>query len=118
MAVSLVESGERQVVLNTAFNFLIVLLLWIVLLGYAHLRKMRLLEMVGGGDIGFVLTLLPYFEPHGYVLFLIVSSTLTLVGWLASGVRRKRSGNVPLITGIGTCLIVEILYKEIIYLWI
>lgn len=78
LTASLIEFGWRQVMFNAAFNLLTVLLLWLLLHIYSRLRKMRLSEMAGGGDLAFLLTVVPYFEPYDYVLFLVVSSMLTL----------------------------------------
>lgn len=113
LAASLIEFGWRQVMLNAAFNLLTVLLLWLLLYAYSRLRKMRLPEMVGGGDLAFALAVMPYFGLNDYVLFLIVSSLLTLAVWWASGTGGRRCRDIPLVTGMGACLGAVIIYRTI-----
>lgn len=113
LTASLIEFGWRPVMFNTAFNLLTLLLLWLCLYGYSHLRKMKLPEMIGGGDLAFALAVMPYFSPEGYVLFLIVSSLLTLAVWWASGTGGRRCRDIPLVTGMGVCLGAVVIYRTI-----
>ncbi len=113
LTASLIEFGWRQVMFNAAFNLLTVLLLWLLLHIYSRLRKMRLSEMAGGGDLAFLLAVVPYFEPYDYVLFLVVSSMLTLAVWWAAGIRGQRCREIPLVTGMGACLGVVIIIQTI-----
>ncbi|MDE7127434.1 MAG: hypothetical protein K2O58_06035 [Bacteroidales bacterium] len=113
LTASLIEFGWRPVMLNAAFNLLTVLLLWLLLHIYSRLRKMRLSEMAGGGDLAFLLAMVPYFEPYDYVLFLVVSSILTLATWWASGIGGQRCRDIPLVTGMGACLGIVIIYRTI-----
>lgn len=101
LAASLLESGWRAVAINTAFNLLTALLLCAALYGWSRLRGMKLPQMVGGGDLGFVLAVTPYFEPRGFVLYLILSSLLTLAVWSLSGRKDERPRDIPLVTGLG-----------------
>lgn len=110
---SLLEFGWRQVLVNASFNLLTVLLLWLFLYGYSRLRKMSLADMIGGGDLAFALAAMPYLEIREYVLFLISSCVLTLAVWWMSGIKGKRSKDIPLVTGMGTCLGAVILYRTI-----
>ena len=110
---SLLEFGWRQVLVNLSFNLLIVLLLWLSLYGYSLMRNMKLSEMIGGGDLAFALTAMPYLEIREYVSFLISSCVLTLAVWWTSGIKGKRSKETPLVTGMGTCLGAVILYRTI-----
>ena len=100
LTTSLIELGWRRVTLDAGCNLLIVFLLWLLLCGYAHLRKMRLPEMIGGGDLAFALMVSPYFAPEGYVRFLVVTSLLTLAVWWLSGIRGERCRDIPLVTGM------------------
>ena len=122
-AASLICRGWRTVALDLAFNLLIIILLWLFLYGYARMRKMRLPEMIGGGDLAFALAVTTYFEPQAYVLFLVVSSSLSLAVWWMTGiVGRRCRGNrpdgtkcrgIPLVTGMGVCLVAVIVYRTI-----
>lgn len=107
------EFGWRQVLVNLSFNLLIVLFLWLFLYGYSRMRDMKLSEMIGGGDLAFALAAMPYLEIREYVSFLISSCVLTLAVWWMSGIKGKRSKEIPLVTGMGTCLGAVILYRTI-----
>lgn len=111
LAVSLIEFGWRYVAINVVFNLLTLSLLILALYGYSRVRKMRLCEMIGGGDLAFVLTLMPYFEVRAYMLFLIVSSCVTLAVWYLTG--RKHCWDIPLVCGLGACFVVLIIYRMI-----
>lgn len=113
LTASLLEFGWCQVLVNISFNLLTVLLLWLFLYGYSRLRKMKLSDMIGGGDLAFALTVVPYLEIREYILFLISSCVLTLALWWMSGIKGKRSKEIPLVTGMGTCLGAVILYRTI-----
>ena len=113
LTASILEFGWRQVMVNALFNLLAVLFLSIFLYGYSRIRKMRLADMIGGGDLAFALAAMPYLEIREYILFLILSCVLTLAVWWMSGIKGKRSKEIPLVTGMGTCLGAVILYRTI-----
>lgn len=113
LTASLLEFGWRQVLVNISFNLLTVLLLWLFLYGYSRMRKMKLADMIGSGDFAFALTVMPYMELKEYGLYLVSSCVLTLVAWWMSGIKGKRSKDIPLVTGMGTCLGAMILYRTI-----
>lgn len=113
LTASLLEFGWRQVLVNLSFNLLTVLFLSISLYGYSRMRKMRLSDMIGGGDLAFALAAMPYLEIREYILFLILSCVLTLAVWWISGIKGKQSKYIPLVTGMGTCLGAVILYRTI-----
>lgn len=101
---------------NLILNLSATIFLWLMLYVYALLREMRLSEMMGGGDLAFVLTVTPYFGIVDFVTYLIVSSLLTLAAWWVSGVKTtKRSRDIPLVTGLGICLGAVILYRTIMF---
>ena len=110
---SLWDSGWCQVLVNLSFNLLAVLFLSIFLYGYSRIRKMRLADMIGGGDLAFALAAMPYLEIREYVLFLISSCILTLAVWWMSGIKGKRSKDIPLVTGMGAYFGAVILYRTI-----
>ena len=95
------------------YCLLAVLFLSISLYGYSRMRKMRLSDMIGGGDLAFALAAMPYLEIREYILFLILSCVLTLAVWWMSGIKGKRIKYIPIVTGMGTCLGAVILYRTI-----
>lgn len=116
LAASMIEFGWWQMLSNLILNLSATIFLWLMLYVYALLREMRLSEMMGGGDLAFVLAVTPYFGIVDFVTYLIVSSLLTLAAWWVSGViTTKRSRDIPLVTGLGTCLGAVILYRTIMF---
>ena len=113
LTASLLEFGWCQVLVNLSFNLLTVLLLWLFLYGYSRLRKMKLSEMIGDGDLWFAMGVTPYLELREYVVFLIISCTMTLAAWWLSGLCSRKERDIPLVTGMGTCLGAVILYRTI-----
>ena len=91
---SLWDSGWCQVLVNLSFNLLTVLFLCLFLYGYSRLRKMKLSEMIGDGDLWFALAVTPYMELREYVVYPIISCTIALAVWWLSGLwagRKKTS---------------------------
>ena len=113
LAASLIETGLRQVLLNVLSDLLTVFLLWVFLYGYSRMRKMSLTEMIGVGDLAFALAAMPYLELRDYVLYMVSSCVLTLAVWWMSGIKGERSRDIPLVTGMGSCLGALILYRTI-----
>lgn len=113
LVTSLWEFGWCQVLVNLSFNLLTVLLLWLFLYGYSRLRKMKLSEMIGDGDLWFALAVTSYLELREYVVFLIISCTLTLAVWWLSGLWGLKERDIPLVTGMGMCLGAVILYRTL-----
>lgn len=116
LTASILEFGWYQVLVNISFNLLTVLLLWLFLYVYSRIQKMKLADMIGGGDLAFALVAMPFLELREYVLFLISSCVLTLAVWWMSGITGERSRDVPLVTGMGAFLGAVILYRTIIVL--
>lgn len=116
LTASLLEFGWRQVMVNASFNLLTVLLLWLFLYGYTRIRKMRLADMIGSGDLAFAFAVMPYMEFRDYMLYLVSSCVLTLAVWWLFGIKGKQSKDIPLVTGMGACLGAVILYRTIIVL--
>ena len=113
LTAALLEFGWRHVLVNTSFNLLTVLLLWLFLYGYSRLRKMSLTNMIGSGDLAFALAVMSYMELREYVLYLVSSCVLTLAVWWLFGIKGKRSKDIPLVTGMGACIGAVILYRTI-----
>lgn len=116
LTASILEFGWRQVLVNLSFNLLTVLLLWLFLYVYSRIQKMKLADMIGGGDLAFALVAMPFLGLREYVLFLISSCALTLAVWWMSGITGERSRDIPLVTGMGAFLGAVILYRTIIVL--
>lgn len=113
LVTSLWDLGWCQALVNLSFNLLTVLFLWLFLYGYSRLRKMKLSEMIGDGDLWFALAVTPYMELREYVVYLIISCTIALAVWWLSGLWGRKEKDIPLVTGLGTCLGAVILYRTL-----
>ena len=113
LVTSLWDLGWCQALVNLSFNLLTVLFLWLFLYGYSRLRKMKLSEMIGDGDLWFALAVTPYMELREYVVYLIISCTIALAVWWLSGLWGRKEKAIPLVTGLGTCLGAVILYRTL-----
>ena len=113
LVTSLWDLGWCQALVNLSFNLLTVLFLWLFLYGYSRLRKMKLSEMIGDGDLWFALAVTPYMELREYVVYLIISCTIALAIWWLSGLWGRKGKDIPLVTGLGTCLGAVILYRTL-----
>lgn len=116
LVASILEIGWLQVLVNLSCNWLTIFILWLSLYGYSRLRNMTLSEMIGSGDLWFALAVTPYWEVREYVIFLMISCSMTLVAWWLSGLWGRRERDIPLVTGMGACFGVMILYRTLIVL--
>lgn len=106
---AIIEYGMHATLLNMAANGLVCLLVGICVLIYLRIRRTPVSEAVGCGDILFILALTPLFKLDAFLLFMTVSSTLTLSAWLIHTVIFKSRGklhrhSIPLISGLGICV--------------
>ncbi len=114
--VSVMESGGLRLPLsNLVRNLLTCVLLWAALSLWARLRKRGLSDMLGTGDLLFVLCLTPYFPPRHFLLFLIVSSLATLLVWLPyTSLSKTAARDIPLVTALAACLTLRIILRIIL----
>ena len=115
--VSVLESGGLHLPLsNLVRNLLTCVLLWAVLSLWARLRKRALADMLGTGDLLFVLCLTPYFPPRHFLLFLIASSLATILVWLPYTrlTRTAATRDIPLVTALAACLTLQIILRIIL----
>lgn len=80
-SVSVAEFGLRGAFVNMLSNMLFCLPAGLCVMGYLKARQIRCCDAVGAGDILFILALTPMFPLKGFLVFLIVSSMLTLAAW-------------------------------------
>ena len=115
--VSVLESGGLRLPLsNLVRNLLTCVLLWAVLSLWARLRKRALADMLGTGDLLFVLCLPPYSPPRHFLLFLIASSLATILVWLPYTrlTRTAATRDIPLVTAFSACLTLRIILRIIL----
>ena len=82
---------------------------------WARLRKRGLSDMLGTGDLLFVLCMTPYFPPRHFLLFLIISSLATILFWLLyTRLSRTTARDIPLVTAFAICLTLQIVIRIIL----
>lgn len=107
---------------QAGYNILANLIALIIISGfvtiYAYFRFKLKKQIIGGGDIIFLLLLTPYFTFPYLLHFLIVSFLLALFGW---GIRiyhtKEKVFTIPLISYLGICYAIIIMYNSLFYLW-
>lgn len=111
---AIAEYGPHVTLSNMAANSLVCLLLGLCVLTYLRIRRTPVSEAVGCGDILFILALTPLFKLDAFLLFITVSSALTLSSWLIYTVISHSQGknhchSIPLVSGLGTCVIFHLI---------
>lgn len=92
--------GINILIERVLFNLFILLMLSFGVYIYCKLRRLKVFEMTGLGDILFIIGLAPMFDTKKFLIFLIISLLISLLYWLANFVLRK-DNIVPLVTTIG-----------------
>lgn len=72
-------------------------------------------QCIGLGDLLFLPTLAVHFPLRAFVLFLVVSFSLTLVGWKAAALFRRYKGTIPLVGTVGIAFILYSIAKIIMH---
>lgn len=108
------ETGLSCSLWNFASNLAVCLLLWGCLNTYFILRHKKLSDNLGAGDMVFIACMTPYFDMRNFMSFLVLSFILTLAVWTLTYKIRKNDTDIPLVTGLGVCLIIVISYKSFI----
>lgn len=113
LTISLVKNGVVPTLTNTAINVAVSLMIGLCVYLYFWLRCKSVRSVIGKGDILFILFLTPFFTPRLYLIFMVVSFVATLLMWGIYLLAGKRSANIPLISGVGMCLCVLLIYLQI-----
>lgn len=81
---------------------------------YIYLRFRRMEKVIGWGDIIFIFALTPYFTIPGFLYFMIAALVLTLAGWGIFYFSGHRSKEIPLVSTVGICYGVLLIYNSFI----
>lgn len=111
---SLVENGLRPTGMNIAINTFLSLLIGLGVYIYFLLKYKSVQSIIGKGDILFMLFLTPFFTPRLFLVFMLVSFVATLLMWGIYTFIRKHNTNIPLISGVGVCLCILLIYQQLI----
>ncbi len=116
-ALSLWRLGWEIMIQNLTTNVLILFVIGTVLWIYIRIRFGRK-AVIGMGDIVFVFLLSPCFDSRHFLYFLIISSLLTLGGWLVyCCFSRVESKEIPLVAALGICYFLLLTYQGVTILW-
>lgn len=74
--------------------------------------KTKKREAIGWGDIWFIILLTPYFQASVFLPFMISALSLTLLGWGIFYLVGHRVNNVPLVSGLGICYTLLLIYNS------
>lgn len=100
-----VTSGCLVALIKGTFNCCILFIIGVLLLLYSRARGKNLLEMLGFGDVLFLLIVSPVFESKDFMLYLIISCVLCLLVWPVFCAKQPYLKGVPFISVAGFCLI-------------
>lgn len=108
-------NGTTATFHNTLYNFVILFVIAILLKIYLFIRfKGKAINAIGAGDLFFLPLLSPYFTYHSFLIFLIISLTITLLSWIVyCKYRNDVLNKVPLITGVGVCYLGKVIFDLI-----
>ncbi|ULB34286.1 hypothetical protein [Proteiniphilum propionicum] len=110
---SLMEKGLHATSMDIATNIFLSMLIGSCVYIYFLLKYRSGQSIMGKGDILFILFLTPLFTPRLFLVFMLVSFAATLSMWGIHTLVRKRNTNIPLISGVGVCLCVLLIYQQL-----
>lgn len=106
--------GAVQTGYIALINLIILASISIAVLVYAYFRFKLKQQLIGSGDIIFILLLSPYFLFPSFLYFLIVSFLVSLLSWWFEGYLRKmRVQNIPLVSYLGICYTIVLIYNSL-----
>lgn len=115
LLVSLAKNGLQLTSMNIAINMILSILAGLGVYLYFLVKYKSAQSIIGKGDILFILFLTPFFTPRLFLLFMLVSFVATLTMWGIHALVRKHNANdIPLITGLGLCLSILLIYQQFI----
>lgn len=113
LVTSTVENGIRLACTYLTINIFTSLLVGLSVCTYFWIRYRSVQSIIGKGDILFILFLTPLFPPRVFLVFMLVSFTVTLLTWCIYTLFRGQTANIPLISGVGTCLCISLVYQQL-----
>ena len=113
LSVCLYEIGFKEVGQNILINVLIFLIISGFIALYAWFRFRNKKEVIGWGDIIFILCLTPAFSYSHFLGFMIISLSAILVVWFLWSYFRQRVDKIPLVSGLGVCYSILLIYNAV-----
>lgn len=110
---SVMDIGLRPGISNLVSNLVVCLMLWSSLHLYFRLTGRQLGDAIGAGDMVFIAAMTPYFTMQDFLVFLVTAAILSLAVWGIPYMIKRGQDSIPLVSGLGICLSVIILYRSI-----
>lgn len=110
---SVMDIGLRPGISNLVSNLVVCLMLWSSLHLYFKLTGRQLSDAIGAGDMVFIAAMTPYFTMQDFLVFLVTAAILSLAVWGIPYMTKRGQDSIPLVSGLGICLSVIILYRSI-----
>jgi hypothetical protein len=90
---------------NLLINTLLMISVAILLLFYCKLRKVTIKEIIGIGDVFFIISLAPFFTIDKFLLFLISAFIVSILFWVFRQILKNKEKDIPLVSTVGTSYI-------------
>jgi len=113
LSVCIYENGIRMTGQNILINTAILAIIGGAVMVYSRLRFRGRKEVIGWGDILFILCLVPAFSYRHFLGFMIISLSMILLLWLFLAFIKQRVEKIPLVTGLGLCYSVLLIHNTI-----
>ena len=110
---SVMDIGLRPGISNLVSNLVVCLMLWSSLHLYLKLTGRHLSDAIGAGDMVFIAAMTPYFTMQDFLVFLVEAAILSLAVWGIPYMTKRGQDSIPLVSGLGICLSITILYRSI-----
>lgn len=106
--------GTVQTGYNVLANLTFLVIIAAFVSMYAFFRFKKRKQLIGIGDIIFILLLTPYFLTPFLLYFLIGSFILALFGWgISAYLLKDKYFTIPLISYLGVCYVLVIIYNSL-----
>lgn len=112
------SADKLAIIHNMITNSLFLVFLSLCMGIYIFIRFREKSKLIGWGDILFVFALTPYFTLHRFLVFMIISMILSLSGWAVYYLMGRRSKEIPLVSTIGICYCLLLIYDNFMTKWL
>ncbi len=108
-----ITDGWKCVAIRTFGNLLLLLIVELTLLAYAKVRHKRLPEMLGLGDVLFLVVVSPAFGEAEYLKYIVAFSLVGILLWPLFRLVQPLKIGVPMVSVLALGYIVALGYKLI-----
>lgn len=106
--------GAIQTGYNILANLIVLFVIGAFVTIYAYFCFNQSKQLIGIGDIIFILLLTPYFLFPYLLHFLIISFIMALLSWgIGVYLQKKKAFTIPLISYLGICYTIVIIYNSL-----